>query len=69
MRQGLAVSPRAIPMRHTGRMNKKPEQKQAPVTGGKRKPKPAWPRFQRYPESYVHARGPGSAWRSSERNA
>jgi hypothetical protein len=67
---GRSVSPHAIPMRHTGPMNQtKPSEKKAPVTGGKRKPKPAWMRLPRFPESYVHARGIGSTWRSSERNA
>lgn len=53
--------------RHDRRMNDtKPAKKKAPATG-KRKTKPQWrPRF---PESYVHARGIGSSWRSSERNA
>lgn len=54
---------------HDAGMNTKPtDTKKTPAATGKRKARPA-PRWPMYPESYVHARGRSSGWRSSERNA
>jgi hypothetical protein len=62
---GFATNPGdARSMKTTKPAEKKPAGDRKP-----RKPYYLLPRYPMYPESYVHAKGPSSTWRSNERNA